>query len=175
MRLRSNGHLNTLRGYVQVNDYLWCELAAVANYRAEEIRSQTLSQKFDEGIAMQYFEQNQFLWESCGKWNSQIRLTTLWSWRRGAIHRVFEHVDLHNLIARGAPIPKGLKQSHEDLLQRLLSIAELETKESKCPCRYLGMRKEDKFISDPSMFSLNGHMSATTDFHIERLVSSTTC
>ncbi len=34
-RLRSNSHLNDLRGYVQVNDYLWCELVAVANFRAE--------------------------------------------------------------------------------------------------------------------------------------------
>ncbi len=104
-RLRSNSHLNTLRGYVQVNDYLWCELIAVANYRAEEIRSQQLGREFDEGTAMQYFEQNPFLWESYGKWSSHIRLTTLWSWRRGAIHRAFEHVDLHHLIARGAPIP----------------------------------------------------------------------
>ena len=60
-RLRSNSHLNTLRGYVQVNDYLWCELVAIANYRAEEIRSQKLSREFDEGIARQYFEQNPFL------------------------------------------------------------------------------------------------------------------
>ena len=59
-RLRSNSHMNTLRGYVQVNQYLWCELAAVANYRAEEIRSRTLSRKFDEGIAMQYFEKTNF-------------------------------------------------------------------------------------------------------------------
>ena len=36
-RLRSNNHLNALRGYVQVNDYLWYELVAIANYRSEEI------------------------------------------------------------------------------------------------------------------------------------------
>ena len=76
-------------------------------------------------------------------------MTTLWSWRKGAIHRAFEHVDLHNLIARGAPIPKGLKQRDEDLLQRLLSIAEMETKESKSPCRYLGLQQENGFIIDP--------------------------
>jgi len=149
-RLRSNSHLNILRGYVQINDYLWCELVAVANFRAEEIRAQKLGRKFDEIIAMQYFEQNPFLWESQGKWKSQSRLTTLWSWKRGEIHRAFEHVDCHNLIARGAPIPKALRQSDKDLLQRLLSIAELETKENKCPCRYLGMQKEDKFMPDPS-------------------------
>ena len=31
-RLRSNNHLNALRGYVQVNDYLWREIVAVANF-----------------------------------------------------------------------------------------------------------------------------------------------
>ena len=71
----------------------------------------------------------------------------------GDIHRAFEHVDLHNLIARGAPRPKALKQSDEDLLQRLLSIAEMETNESKSPCRYLGMQKENEFIPDPSAWS----------------------
>ena len=76
-------------------------------------------------------------------------MTTLWSWKRGVRHHAFEHTDLHNLISRGAPIPRALKQSDEDLLQQLLSIAELETKESKCPCRYLGIQRDGQFISDP--------------------------
>ena len=163
-RPRSNSHLNTLRGYVQVNDYLWCELVAVANYRAEEIRSQTLGREFDEGTATQYFEQNPFLWESYGTRSSQMRLTTLWSWRRGDIHRVFEHVYLHHLIARGAPIPKGLKQSDEDLLQRLLSIAEMETDESKSPCRYLGLQQENEFIPDPSSWNCTAKASVYVFF-----------
>ena len=55
-RLRSNNHLNALRGYVQVNDYLWRAIVAVANFRAEEIRCQMLGREFDEGLAIQNFE-----------------------------------------------------------------------------------------------------------------------
>ena len=152
-RLRSNSHMNALRGYVQVNDYLWSELVAVAHYRAEEMRSERQSREFNEEHATYYFEQNPFLWESHGKWNSQIRLSVLWAWTRGMTYRQFEHIDLHNILARGPTIPRGLRQSDHNLLQRLLSIAELETKESKSPCRYLGMKvSEDQYELDPTMW-----------------------
>ena len=52
-RLRSNSHLNALRGYVQVNDYLWCEIVAVANFRAEEIRSKRHGEEFNHTAASQ--------------------------------------------------------------------------------------------------------------------------
>ena len=146
-----------------------------SNYGAEEIRSQQLGREFDEGNTIQYFEQNLFLWESHGKRNSQSRLTTLWSWKRGAIHRAFEHVDLHHLIARGAPIPKGLKQSDEDLLQRLLSIAQMETKEGKSPCCYLGLQQENGFIIDPIAWNSTAKTSVYVFFewlHVKHNVVS---
>ena len=152
-RLRSNNHMKTLRGYVQVNDYLWSEIVAVARFRAEEMRSERQSREFNEERAKHDFESNPFLWESSGKRNSHVRLTTLWTWKRGKTYRKLEHVDLHNLISRGPAIPRELKQSDDNLLQRLLSIAELETKESKSPCRYLGMKvSEDRYERDPSLW-----------------------
>ena len=71
-RLRSNNHLNTLRGYVQVNDYLWCEIFAVANCRAEEIRSKRHGTQFDQIAASKHFETNPFLWDSFGRGGSQV-------------------------------------------------------------------------------------------------------
>jgi len=86
-RLRTNSHMNVLRGYAQANDYLWCEIVAVAQFRAEEIRSRRHHQELDKDYATRYFERNPFLWESHGERNSHTRLIVLWPRTRGEIYR----------------------------------------------------------------------------------------
>ena len=116
----------------------------MANFRAVELRVKRQSTEFDHEVASaQYFERNPFLWQSFGDRDSHIRLTTLWLWSRGEKYGRFEHVLLHNLQARGSPVPKELKQSDENLWQRLIAISNLETKASKSPCIYLGAKKKD--------------------------------
>ena len=146
--------MQRMRGFVQVNDYLWCELAPLANFRAEEVRAQRSGKELDITTALRYFERNPFKWEVFGQRGSHSRLSILWTWSAGGKKRHVEHADSHNLIARGPAIPKSLKQPEEDLWKQLVDIADLETRQSKCPCRYLGVMLEShEFQPDPSQWA----------------------
>ena len=69
------------------------------------------------------------------------------------------------MISRGPTIPSGLKQSDDDLLQRLLSIAAAETKESNSPCRYLGQKVvENRHEPDPSLWGASSKTNVTVFF-----------
>ena len=153
-RLRSVGSMNVLRALVQEKDYAWCELVAVARYRAAEARSQLRDSALDESVARIGFERSPWLWRHNGTWASQARVTFLWSWsaRDGTHRSVFEHVPLNNVIQREVPIPRGMNETDSDLYLRLSAIAELETKISKSPCRYLGLVVGGAYVPDPQMW-----------------------
>ncbi len=153
-RLRSAGSMNILRALVQDKDYAWCELVAVARYRAEEARGRLRGGPIDESVAREGFERNPWLWRPVASWASQSRVTFLWSWaaRDGSHRSVFEHVRLDNVAQRAVPMPRGMNETDADLYLSLAAVAEMETKISKSPCRYLGLPIGDAYEPDPQMW-----------------------
>ncbi len=95
----------------------------------------------DEEVAKRGWERNPFLWIPVEKRLSQARVSFLWSWvaRDGTNKSAFEHPDLDKVIKRSIPAPRGMSESDTDLYMRLLAVADVETKASMAPCRYLGL------------------------------------
>ena len=154
-RLRSTGSMNFLRALVKASDRAWCELVAVAQYRAEELRARLFGQPFDEYVATAGFERNPWRWRSTGEWASQAQVAALWCWtaRDGSPWRVFEHTRLDKIFdRRSIPIPKCMNAAAVDRYARLLAAADMETKTSKAPCRYLGLRIGEIFEPDPQLW-----------------------
>ena len=108
----------------------------------------------DETVARQGFERNPWLWRSAASWASQSRVTFLWSWtaRDGSYRRVFEHARLDNVAQRAVPVPRGMNETDVDLYLRLTAVAEMETRISKAPCRYLGILVGGAYEPDPQMW-----------------------
>ncbi len=156
-RLRSVGSMNILRALVQDKDYAWCELVAVARYRAEEARARLRGGPIDEIVAREGFERNPWLWRPLASRASHSRVTFLWSWaaRDGSHRSVFEHARLDKVVQRAVPIPRGMNEADADLYLRLAAVAEMETKISKSPCRYLGLPIGDTYEPDPQMWPPN--------------------
>ena len=153
-RLRSTGSMNVLRGLVQSLDHSWCQLVAVAIYRAAELRSHLLDQALDEAVAASGFERSPWSWRSTAGWSSQARVTFLWRWtaRDGCRRNAFQHTRLDH-VRSGVPRPRGMNETDADRYTLLLAVAEMETKTSKAPCRYLGLRVGDTYEPDPQMWS----------------------
>jgi hypothetical protein len=153
-RLKSSGQLNTLRAMAITPTDSWCELVAVASYRAEEMRAASQGELFDKEVAERGFEKNPFRWREGERWQSQARVSFLWSWvsADGSPRKVFEHPRLDKIMERTSiPVPSGMNENDTDLLRRLVAVAEIETKTTKAPCRYLGLEIASGFFEqDPS-------------------------
>ena len=115
-RLRSAGSMNILRALVQDQDYAWCELVAMARYRAEEMRARLRGGAIDESMAREGFEKNPWLWRQVASWASQSRVTFHWTWtsRDGSQRSVFEHACLNNVVQRAVPMPRGMNETDAD-------------------------------------------------------------
>jgi len=153
-RIRSTSAMNTLRALVQDSDYAWCELVAVARFRAAELRSQLTGNPLDEE-ATQGFERNPWMWRPTGEWASQSRISFLWSWaaRDGTSMRVFEHALLNNLVQRSVPIPRSMNQKDLDFFRQLVAVADMETRLTKAPCKYLGIQlSPGSYEPDPHLW-----------------------
>ena len=156
-RLRSTGSMNVLRALVKASNYAWCQLVAVARYRAEELRARLLGQRFDEDVATAGFERSPWRWRSTGDWASQAQIAILWCWtaRDGSARRVFEHTRLDYVLdRRKIPIPRCMNETDVDRYTRLLAMADMETRTSKAPCQYLGLRIGETFEPDPQLWPL---------------------
>jgi len=139
-RLRASPMLQTLRSLVQSQDETWCRLAHIAHFRAEETRS--AGGDFDASLALRGWEHNPFQWDVRVEWKSQLSITFLWSWNAatGVQRRAFVTARLDNVLDRShVPCPANMSQQDAETYRRLLSAAEVEVKESKAPCVYLGM------------------------------------
>ena len=150
-RLRTSPAVNTLRWLVQSKDYTWRRLLAIAHFRAQEQRATT--QPFDTSGPARGFERNPFGWDVGQGRQSQINVTFLWTWRAGAgvLHRAFVSPSLNHVLQRGAiPYPQGMCQQDAETLRKLQSAADVEVRESKVPCLYLGLETSPgNFEQDP--------------------------
>ena len=132
--------LQTLRSLVQSQDESWCRLAHIAHFRAEEIRA--AGGGFDASLASCGWERNPFRWDVCEGRKSQLSVTFLWSWKTatGVQRQDFVTPFLNNILDRShVPCPPNMSQQDAETYRRLVSAAEVEVKESKSPCVYLGM------------------------------------
>ena len=152
-RLRSTGSMNVLRALVKASARTWCELVATARYRAEELRAQLLGQSFDEELATAGFERSPWRWRAVNAKASHIQIAFLWRWtaKDGSRRSVIEHTRLDRVTTK-FPTPSCMKEADVDRYARLLAAAERETKNSKAPCRYLGLRVGDAFEPDPQLW-----------------------
>jgi len=109
----------------------------------------------DEDVAAAGFERNPWHWRSTGEWASQAQIAILWCWmaRDGSEHRVFERARLDHILDKGSfPIPRCMNETDVDRYTRLLAAADMETRTSKAPCRYLGLRVGETFEPDPQLW-----------------------
>ena len=119
------------------------------------MRAQLRDSPFDEHVATQGFERNPWLWRSAAASTSLSQITFIWSWvaRDGSYRSVFEHAFLNKVLQRAVPIPRGMIETDADLYLRLAAIADVETKTSKAPCRYLGLEiGPNQYEPDPQMW-----------------------
>ena len=57
-----------------------------------------------------------------------------------------------SVAQRAVPVPRGMNETDADLYLRLTAVAEMETRISKAPCRYLGILVGDAYEPDPQMW-----------------------
>lgn len=158
-RLRTSEAVNTMRSLVQANDFAWCRLLAIAAFRAEEIRAST--DTLDVAVAVRGFERNPFRWDVSEGWRSQASVTFLWTWTSGldGVRRAFVPMALHNLFIRDqVSCPPGMCRRDAEMYRQLLAAADIEARESKVPCVYLGLEVgPGRFEQDPACMAWPAH------------------
>ena len=112
----------------------WNYLVAVATLKACELRSRS-AELADIDAASAGFENNPFAWVGAGR-RSEVAM--LWRWFAGTWHYEVVRCELQHFLNKGVPAPAV--QGNIEIVEKLLVAAAEKTRESKAPCRYLGVR-----------------------------------
>ena len=137
-RVRHHLHTGQLQEIITQSPRACEALAAIAAYRAEELRAGIENRELDEGAATCRFEKNPFRWTDMDGRLWDLTMVALWTWQtRGTERKVFVDVRLDNLRERGVPVP-DVGDTDFKLWRNLEDVATHEGEARKAPCKYLG-------------------------------------
>ena len=157
-RVRKHVLSGNLSSLMQEHQDLFDALVAEVTCEAEIRRSNVYGRAIDIEMASAMYQRNPFCWESEG-WASQTKIAFLWHWeQRGTIHHSHKVVRLDNAVQGEVPLPDRLL-ADAGLHARLLKRAERETKQSHCPCQYLGLQTAAGFEPNPALWQISGRKS----------------
>ena len=154
-RVRKHVLSGNLSSLMQEYQDLFDALVAEVTCEAEMLRSNVYGRAIDIEMASAMCQRNPSSWESEGRAN-QIKISFLWHWEQcGKIHHSRKVAHLHHAVQGEVPLPDRLLED-AGLNARLLKRAERETKQSNCPCQYLGLQTAAGFEPNPALLQIPG-------------------
>ena len=131
----------------RTRQHSWSRAAAVATWRAEQLRA--AHRPFDKVAGYAGFEANPFKWKVVDGWLSQAKVYFEWAWwADGAWRREFVEIVANHLTVndRCVPVPAALQSADQIQLGRLEEAAS----DGDTPCEYLGKETSNGFEKDPA-------------------------
>ena len=139
-RIRRHLHQGHLRQIATEWKDDWNLLAAVAHWRAEELRAQRDRRPIDEEVAGSRFEPDPFMWSISKRNRKQSKVGVQWTWEHH--HEILQSLDthhMHNILDRRRIVSPKIHKEDEELQRRLETAAQIESDARKAPCHYLGI------------------------------------
>ena len=157
-RVRVHMHAGNLRRFLVDHADAFAALVADKTWEAEVRRASIEERNVNLEALGAMYENNPFRWESDGR-VSHLMVEFCWRWEQaGAMHFERKTVRLNDAVRGQVPLPEGLL-TDATLHKRLLLRAEQETKQSYCPCKYLGLRTDSGYEPDPAKWQVQGWKS----------------
>jgi hypothetical protein len=130
-------------------------LVAEAAWAAELERALHEKREPDFDLMSFNFDDDPFKWKTEGH-AGRADVWFAWSWyRNDAVRFRKQSVRLDNALAAKVPLPPDVL-SDSALCKRLEEAAKAESKNSCCPCKYLGRKTDNGHEPDPSKWEVEG-------------------
>ena len=130
-------------------------LVAHKTWEAEVRRASIEERNIDVEVAGAMYEKNPFRWGN-DHVLSHVSVGFCWRWKQaGSIHFMKKMVAIYDACRGAVPLPDGII-TDASLYKRLLNRATQETKQSYCPCKYLGLRTDAGYEPDPAKWPVEG-------------------
>ena len=154
-RVRRHMLSDNLRQLLVDHADAFAALVADKTWEAEVRRASIDERNVNFEAAGAMYENNPFRWESDHR-VSQLMVEFCWRWEQaGVMHFERKTVRLDSAVRGQVPLPDGLL-TDATLHKRLLLRAEQETKQTYCPCKYLGLRTDSGYEPDPAKWFVHG-------------------
>ena len=157
-RVRGHMHAGNLRPLLVDHADAFAALVADKTWEAEVRRASIEERNVNFEAAGAMYENNPFRWESDDR-VSHSMVEYCWRWEQaGAMHFERKTVRLDDAVRGQVPLPERLF-TDASLYKRLLDRAKVETEQTYCPCKYLGLRTDSGYEPNPANWPVGGRKS----------------